>query len=65
MRLLESIRDADRTMTKRAAARIPAQAGKALSALEEATESDGRVRSNGLSLPSRLLRAPGLLLTFG
>jgi undecaprenyl-diphosphatase len=39
MRLLEVVRDADRSLTRRAACRIPPGVGKVLSAVEEAAES--------------------------
>ncbi|MFJ8361823.1 phosphatase PAP2 family protein [Streptomyces sp. NPDC093984] len=38
MRLLAGLRETDRTVTKRAASRIPAGVGRALSAVEEAAE---------------------------
>ncbi|MGY1584656.1 phosphatase PAP2 family protein [Streptomyces sp. MN13] len=39
MRLLVGLRDADRSLTKRAASRIPPGVGKVLSAMEETAES--------------------------
>ncbi|GHD26596.1 phosphatase PAP2 family protein [Streptomyces galbus] len=39
MRLLDQVRDTDRTLTKKAAHRVPPGVGKVLSAVEEAAES--------------------------
>jgi undecaprenyl-diphosphatase len=39
MRLLDQVRDTDRTLTKKAASRVPAGPAKVLSAVEEAAES--------------------------
>ncbi|MEU3510982.1 phosphatase PAP2 family protein [Streptomyces longwoodensis] len=39
MRLLDQVRDTDRTLTQTAASRIPAEVAKGLSAVEEAAES--------------------------
>jgi undecaprenyl-diphosphatase len=39
MRLLADLRDADRSLTKRAASRVPPRVGKVLSAVEESAES--------------------------